>query len=195
MDYAWKQITNPTAECLSLKQAKTHLSIGHDDDDANITDDIQAARALCEEYTGRYFGSRSFRLTMKSWPTCEGDYAIRLPIEPVASVTTVKYSDQNAASQTVDQSQYRLWLDHSPPVIYFPASFRFPSLDINSPAPIEVIFVAGDDDIPAVLRKAIQLTLGFWLQFPGGEPTLGHLSRGLPGGVLALLDTLWTGAQ
>lgn len=177
---------------LSLAQAKTHLSIGHPDEDSNITDDIIAAREQCEKFTGRLFGSRSVLLTVTCWP-CE--CGIRFPIEPVQSVTSVKYLDQNNVLQTVAADQYRTWLDHSPPLLKFVTGFAYPTLELSEPAPIKIEFVAGETDIPATLRKAIQVILGYWYQFPGGEPSLGHLSRGLPAGAISLLDTLWTGAQ
>lgn len=191
MDYAWKQKTRPTLQALGLAQAKTHLSIGHCDDDDNITDDIAAALKVAEEFTGRVFGPRSFTLTVKCWP-CDG--VIRFPVEPVLSITTVKFSDTDNVVQTVDSSQWRTWLDASPPVLRFISGFTFQSLSIDEIAPIEIEFVAGETDIPATLRKAIQLTLGYWQQFPGGEPTSGQNSRGLPAGAISLLDTLWVGA-
>lgn len=191
MEYVNTQLTEPATEPLTLAQAKKHLAIDHTDDDTLITRMIIAARQKCETQTGRIWGQRTFRLQFLYWPT---DGYIRIPIEPVASVTNLKYYDTDSVLQTVTASLYDVWLEHSPPLIYLKSGFTYPTIDPEKQAAIAIEYVAGETVIPALLEQAMELILGYWQQFPGGEPTLGHLSRGLPVSAINALDSLWTGA-
>lgn len=188
--YSLKELTAPASEPVTLALVKKHLAIDHAEDDDLITQDIIAARKLAEGYTAKIFGSRTFLFSTNHWP-CDRDLA--LPVEPVTAVTAVNYEDIDGVIQTVAPSNYRLWLDASPPVIRFGTFFAYPPFHIDAPAGLTVEFTAGDDAPEPMLAKAIELTVEYWRKFPGGEDTLGHLSRGLPSGAINLLTNLWSG--
>ena len=193
MESSWIQLTNPASEPLTLALAKVHLAIGHTDDDALITKDIKAARILAEKHTNRIFGSRSFLVQYTCWPK---NGCIHLPIEPATAITQMRYKDTDGVTQIVASSNYKTWLNHSPPLLKMVTGYTFPTFSIDEPAPLEIEFVAGESTTEELemLCKAIELTLEYWRQFPGGEESLPHLARGLPSGAIRLLDNLWTGA-
>lgn len=190
MNYTLTELTAPIAEPLPLSLVKSHLAIGHDDDDVKLTRDIAAAREYAEAHTGVYFGERTFLLKLSAWPD---DAVVRLPVEPISSVDEVRYKDADAVSQIVAASDYRLWLEHSPPLLRFTTNFAYPSIDLEDPAGIEIEFTGGLSVIPERLVKALEIIIEYWYANPGGEDTLGHLARGIPSAADRLLDTLWTG--
>lgn len=184
------QLTAPVLEPVLLSIVKKHLAIDHNDEDDAIGQEITAARKLCEKHTGRIFGSRSFRLSLPSWP-CDGNF--HFPVSPLVSITSMVYLDFQGTQQTVDPSNWRLWIDHNPPLLRLIAGFGYQSTDINAPAGVIVEYIAGDDAPAEMVAQAIRLTVQYWRNNPGGEASLGHLSRGLPAAAIRLLDTLWDG--
>lgn len=197
MDYGLVTATAPATEPVSLAEAKTHLRIDHDDEDALITGWIQAAREYAEAHTGRRFVTQELTLTLHKWP-CEwvaGVYgAIRLPVEPVASVDAVIYREPDGDSVTLTaNTHYQVWLSHSPPLIAPAPNTVWPQLELNRLNPITVEFTAGvaGGSVPEVVRTAILLTLANWDENRAGENIL--IAHGLPPAAKRLLDTHWTG--
>lgn len=185
-----EQLTEPATEPETLEMVKRRSAVDHDDDNASLELDIQAARKYCETHTGLALGLRTYRLHLAEWPL---DREIPFPVMPVTAVGAVKYKDTDDVEQTVDTSLYRVSLVHNPPFIRFVVGYSFPVLSDNEPFSISIDYTAGLVAIPATIRVAIQMLIEYWRQFPGGEPTLGHLSRGAPGAVVRLLDSEWTG--
>ncbi len=190
-DYSLVELERPDNEPVSLALVKNHLAVDHSDDDDAIQADISAARSLCEKHCNRLFGTRSLRLTLDCWPL---ESRIAFPVDGVQSITSVTYSDVNGAPQVVASTNWRLWLEHSPPLLSFVSGFAYPTLELDAPGAIAIVFVAGDDDPNELVAAAIKLTIGYWRKFFGGEDSSGHLSRGLPAGAIHILDKLWTGA-
>ncbi len=188
--YSYKQISEPVAEPVSQSLVNNHLAIDHTDNDALITAQITGARVMAEKHTGLIFGARSFRMSLSCWP---GGQRIAFPVEPVASVTSFKYADVNGVQQTIDPANYRLWLDASPPILKLVSGYSYESLDSESPNPLTIEFVAGDDSNNAMVANAIMLICEYWRDNPTGA---GDTSQGwheLPPGVVGVLDLLWTG--
>ena len=187
-----KALTKPTSEPVSLSLVKTHIAVDHSDDDALIVRQIKAARSLCEEYTGRVFGSRNYRMRLSCWP--DGGI-IAFPVQPVTAITSITYIDADGDSQAVNASNWRANLDANPPYLRLVTGFTYPVTDPDEPAAITVLYTAGDaaDDVPELVENAVLLIVQYWRNFPGGEPSLGHLSLGMPAGAIALLDKLWDG--
>lgn len=183
-------MTYPQSEPTTLALVKKHLAVDHDDENDLILEQMRSAREMCEVYTGRVFGVRSFLLRLSCWPH---DGKVAFPVDSVSAVTSVKYRDADNVLQTVPTTDYRTWLTHSPPSLFLVTGFSYPTLELNDPAGIEIEYVAGETEIPARLGEAIRLIVGFIRQFPGGEPSLGHLSRGMPAGAVNILRTLWNG--
>lgn len=195
--YALTTITPPTTEPVSLALAKSHLAIDHDDLDDWISSAIKTARELTERYCGRRWITQTVRMKLPGWPDClpesdplyDADGLIRLPVEPVTSVSSVKYLDADGDEQTVAAGDLDTWLDHSPPIIG-PADEWPDAGDFLGAVRVE--FVAGGS-CPEGVKTAILLCLGLWDEERGDQNTL--IAKGIPPAARAILDSLWTGAN
>lgn len=90
----------PAAEPLSLADAKTHLRVDGDDEDALISALIVAARNHAESITGRALVTQRRRLTLPAFPAGE-DLSIELPKPALQSVQSVTYLDGDGVRQTL----------------------------------------------------------------------------------------------
>src|SRR5262245_41313326 len=134
--YGLTVVTPPAIEPVDLDTAKRQLRIDHAVEDADLTRRIRAARELAEKHCGKAWLTQTLRLTLPGWPCglsgsagwlwagsdwgwlagwrwAEGE-TIRLPVEPVQSITSVQYSDVSGVLQTFPSGSLQSWLDHSP---------------------------------------------------------------------------------
>ena len=101
---ALRLVTPAAALAVSLAEAKLHLRVDHSEEDALITAMITAATETCEQITGRALMPQTWELTLDAFPD-----VIELTRVPVASITTLTYTDLAGASQTLTaNTQYRL---------------------------------------------------------------------------------------
>jgi uncharacterized phiE125 gp8 family phage protein len=110
---SYKIITAPTAEPVSLQEAKLHLRVIADvadvsphPDDALIESFIIAAREFAEHYTGRALAPQTLEMALHCFPRC--GHVIELDMPPVASITSIKYTDTAGTEQTLATSAYSL---------------------------------------------------------------------------------------
>lgn len=211
--YGLTVLTPPTVAVVALDAAKVHLRVEHDAENDLIAGLIEAARELTEEYCGKRWYEQTLRLTLPGWPyeypipgwLCDytGGYgAIRLPVEPVTAVTSVKYYATNGILTTLDVSSYQVLLEYSPPLVAPAPQTTWPVLEIGRLGPVRVEFVVGlpeGGSVPARVEQAVLLTLGYWYEHRGDsrDPTemmTDARGRGLPIGAKRLLDSLSTGA-
>lgn len=101
--YSITEVTGATFYPVTLEEAKAHLRVEISDDDALITRQIQAATGWAENYTGRVFAQRTFRLDLPRF--CP---AISLPKWPVQEVVSIVYDDADGVEQTVAAADYEL---------------------------------------------------------------------------------------
>lgn len=186
-------VTAPTREPLSLDEAKDHLRETNADQDGLIAGYILAAREMVESSTHRRLMTQTLDYTIDdSWP-CErvGAYErlrIRLPVNPVQSVTSITYVDTDGATQTLSSALYVLRADG--PVAYidmaYGASWPIPRWQ---PAAITVRFVAGwsMSDVPNPLMQAMRMLVG---HFYASREAVGPANQAeIPLGVEALLSS------
>lgn len=100
---ALKLITAATALAVSLAEAKLHLRVDANDEDALITAMITAATEMAEQKMTRCVMPQTWELTLDAFPS-----AFELTRLPVASVTSVKYVDDGGTQQTLGSSLYTL---------------------------------------------------------------------------------------
>jgi len=181
----WKVITPPT-EPVTLADARLHLRVTDTAEDTLISALITAAREYCEHYLQRAVGAQTLELALDEFP--EG--AIELPMGPVASITSIKYIDENQAEQTLSGSAYTL--DD-----YSEKSWAIPAYDTEWPETLEaanvvkVRYVAGST--PSAVIAAMKLIIGH-LYENREQSIVGVSITELPLGVKALLDTkrIWS---
>lgn len=170
-------VTPPAAEPVTLAEAKLWAKIDGTEEDALCAALLTAAIESAEQYTRRAFINRTLKFTIDA-PRCDwadnlpdgvydlpisvlsGDLpkVIKLPIEPVQSITSVTtYSTGNVAS-VYSSSNYYLDAGSGRLVLNYTASW--PS-DIRQRNACEVVYVAGygatSASVPATIKSAIMM--------------------------------------
>lgn len=154
-----KLITAPTSEPVTVTDAKAHLNVIGSDQDTLITAYTAAARQHLDGrdgILGRALMPQTWELVLDAFP-CG---AVRIPLPPLQSVTSIKYLDAAGVEQTLSTSAYAVDADGEPgwvsPVSTWPQTFP----TINA---VRIRFVAGYADetaVPKGLWAAILLMVG-----------------------------------
>jgi uncharacterized phiE125 gp8 family phage protein len=185
-------VTPPAIKPVTLTEAKAWLDIGYTDKDTVITGLIGAATAHLDGWTGilgRCLCEQTWRQDFDDFRSC-----LRLPLFPVISITSVKYTDTAGAEQTIPSENYTLKNDDLGAYVEFTSSYSFPSLNTESAA-VRVTYLAGYADIagtpktssvPDDIKNAIALLVRHWFDNPGAV-VVGVTAQQLPQGVDALL--------
>lgn len=102
--YRLVRVTQPTAEPISLSDAKAHLRVDHSDEDALIQAMISAARDACERYCNRAWAEADFIESFDAFP----DGGIALTDPGVKSITRIEYLDSDGSVGTIAGSSLTL---------------------------------------------------------------------------------------
>lgn len=154
----------PALEPVTLTEAKAHLRLGHDSEDALISGLIRAARDAVERATGTALIEQDWRLALDAWPQ-SGTLALTPhPVREILSVTV--YGSEGEAS-TIDAGARRLD-PYARPARLWLAERPAPGAALNG---IEVDFRAGygeaGTDVPDMLKRAILMLVAHWFEFRG----------------------------
>lgn len=128
--------SSPTAEPLSLAEAKIHLVVDADitDEDGLITTLIAVARSFVEGATNRAMVTRAMRSTFCEWPD-------RIDLAaPLRKVSAITYLDTSGVSQTLPVADYVADLADSTVRRAYLATW--PSL-LDHPAAVSVDYISG----------------------------------------------------
>lgn len=155
--------SGPSVEPVSVADAKKQLEIPSSDTshDDHLTDAIVAAREQVERDTQYACISQTFELVLDEFPS--DDSAIRLPVRPVTSLSSITYQD-GASSETLATSVADL--DRQKRRIVLQYNQEWPSIEQQSDA-VVITFVAGyasQANVPRLLRQAILLQVGKWFE-------------------------------
>ena len=155
--YGLRVVTGPTAEPVSLAEARAHCRVDTANEDAVLVGLILAARQYAEEITGRAFLTQTLELTLDCFPA----WKIELPRSPVASITSITYLDTAGASDTV--TSYVLDGRSRPPRLTPAYGESWPDVRATAGC-VAIRFVAGESDAPEPIRQAILLMVGHWFE-------------------------------
>jgi len=151
------QITvQPATEPITTAEAKAHLRVDFSDEDTYIDTLISTARKYCEQYCNRVFITQTWRQNEDCFMN-----PIRLKVNPVVSLTSLKYYDTNETQQTLTDSSANFQKDFNSDVakIHEGLTNAFPSIG-DTINPIEIITVCGygaASDVPEDIKHAIKL--------------------------------------
>lgn len=181
-------VTGPAIEPVSVAEAKAHLRVDADTDDALITALVAAARQHAEAVTRRALITQTWELVLDGWPS-GGEIA--LPLPPLQSVTSIAYTDADAGEHVLDAGDYLVDTAAEPGRIVRTAA-GWPSVSLQEAAAIRVRFVAGYGDAAAdvdeAIRQAILLLVGHWYENREAVVGTGAVPKPLP---LAFDALLW----
>lgn len=146
-------------EPVSLVEAKAHLRIDHTEEDTRISGLIAAAREYIERQTQKALATRTYRLTVDSFPSVSD---LRLDRGPVVSITSVVYDDEEGIAQTLDPADYVLDNVNEPGWL-IPVADSWPAT-ISAVNAVRVDYVAGwaAGTFPEDLKQGILLLVGHW---------------------------------
>lgn len=177
--WAGAESTAPTAEPITLEEAKLHAKIDIDDDDDLLTSLIKAARQRIEVLTQRQLVTATRALTLDRFP---GDFdAIETPRPPLASVTSIQYVDTDGDTQTLSADNYRADTTSTPGRITNVYGEVWPDTRRLTGA-VTVTYVCGyggADDVPDGLKIATNWLVTYW--YENRQPTItGTTSMPMP---------------
>ena len=160
---SWQITTEPATEPITLVEAKAHLRVDFSDEDDYIDTLIVSARRYCEAYCNRVFITQTWRQNLSEWVN-----PIQLKVNPVISVTSLKYYDTNEAQQTItdNANNYQKDLNSDVAKIYDGLVNTFPAIG-STINPIEIITVCGYGaaaDVPDDIKHAIKFMVSYFYE-------------------------------
>lgn len=196
-------VTAPTAEPISLDEAKRHIRdfVTTDQDDV-IVELIKACRMYAENYCKRAFVTQTLRWSSQCLPD---NGRILLPRPPLQSVTGITYTDLNGDRQTVDPTLYAVATDSEPGVVYPVYNEVWPSSRNYDPDAWQVTYVAGyaaqaqqngqplnalTKNVPSTLKVWMKMKMAHFYEFREPVITGTILSRLAHNDFDGLLDNL-----
>jgi uncharacterized phiE125 gp8 family phage protein len=164
------QTTPPAAEPVSLADAKAHLRVTHDDDDAYIGTLIKSARVSIEGRTGLCLIQQGWSHFLDGWPA---QAEVRLPLAPLIDVIDIRvWSDADAAA-VIDPAHYYADNASRSPRIVLRGGRTWPRPGRMANG-IEILLSAGfgatASSVPEPLRQAVLQLVAHWFAMRGDEP-------------------------
>lgn len=171
--------TAPATEPVSLVEAKLYLRVDHTEEDALITELIESARQMVEEYIQRALITQTWTMFLDRFPSGkspdwwdgtvsahintlnEGTRAIGIPRPPLISVTHLKSYDDADTATTFSASSYIVDTTKQPGRIILKNSETWPAA-LRSGNAVEIEFIAGygaASAVPKALKNAMYLIL------------------------------------
>lgn len=144
-------------EPITLEEAKHHLNVVYDDDDAYISSLIVAARRMAEGRTNRTITQRVLEAAFSSWG--------RMPLlkPPFVQIESVSYFDVDGNEQTLEPDQITVSTRREPACVALSALFRpyAPAL-ANQEEAIIVRYTAGYPvgEVPQDIVHWMKLQIG-----------------------------------
>ena len=168
-------VTAPALEPVSITEAKAHLRIEIDDDDALIYSLITAARMAAESTLERSLVTTRWKLVLDSFPGPSmigvpygrtfslPDHAILLPRNPVSQVVSITYLDMAGVSQTMPSTDYTADLASEPARIT-PVFGKIWPINLPQIGSVQITFDAGYGalaaSVPEGIKSWIKLRIG-----------------------------------
>jgi uncharacterized phiE125 gp8 family phage protein len=162
--YALRVVTPPTAEPLSLAEARAHLRVDSFADDAMLAGYILAARQHIESICGLALCTTTYAMTLDDFPVWAD--ALRLPRGPVQSVSAVRYYDATGALVSWSSSDWETDLRSEPARVRPRDGFTWPD-PADKLGAVEIEFIAGyggPELVPQPIMQAMRLLVGHFYE-------------------------------
>lgn len=179
----FKVITPVAVEPVTVAEAKLHLRVDNSDEDALIGALITAAREYGEHYTGCALAPATLEMSLDEFPAD----LIELDMPPVASITSIKYTDASGVEQTLDPSKYAFSAYGQARNVSLTYGNSWP-VTRAIPDAVRIRYVTGYTTTPKAARAAILLTIGHL--YENRESVGTNTAMELPLGARSLFDTV-----
>ena len=173
----------PASEPVSLAEARAHLRIVGNDDDALLAALITAARRVVEARTGLCMIAQTWMCFRDAWPK---DGVIELPVAPLLALEEVGVYGEDDEKAVIDEAHYLVDAAARPARVMLRGSRLWPppGRAVNG---IGIRVRAGfgplAEDVPQPLRQAVLMLVAHFFAQRGDEA-----GPALPVGLGALLD-------
>jgi len=167
-------VTPPAEEPVSLQEAKLHLRVDFEEDDALILALISAARQAAETITGRQLITARWKLVLDRFAGLEGmagpaesnfsipSHAVLLFKCPVQSISSIQYLDMNGAMQFMPPTDYVLDSACEPARVT-PVFGQIWPVSLPQIGAVNITFDAGygaREDVPEGIKSWIKIRVG-----------------------------------
>lgn len=157
-------VTAPAGEPVTLSEVKLWSRITSTYDDDLLSGLITSARQHFdgrEPWIGRALLTQTWDYFLNEFPVWD----LCIPLPPLQSITTLKYTDTVGVQQTLASTEYTVDIKSTPGRVV-PAFGKFwPSTQCDTPNAVEIRFVAGYGAlaaaVPAEIRSWIKQAAGF----------------------------------
>ena len=156
-----KLVTAPTEEPVDLDEVKAQLRIDGTTEDAHLDRLRIAARTYREQvYCNRAFVTQTWDCYLQEWP---GKNYIEIPLPPLVSVTSIKYTDYLGTEATFASTEYIVDTVSEPGRVVLKWDKSWPSVSLQVVNAIVIRFVAGygaASEVPETIKQGLLLDIG-----------------------------------
>lgn len=150
-----KVITPPVAEPITLEEAKAHLRVVFDDEDAQISMMIAAARGMLETRTNRLLMAQTIEFASTLW-----GFGLRVPVAPFRQLVGVTYTDATGATQSIDLADLAVDSFVEPAIVGLPYGGVWPEAQPGSPRVVRVqVGYADAASVPSQLKMWMKMAI------------------------------------
>lgn len=158
MNYSLVKVGSAT-EPITLAEAKDQCRVSINEDDTLIYSLTIAAREAVETIMRMGLSGQTYDMYLNNW--WSGD--LLLPMPPLQSVTSIKYTDIDGVQTTWSSSNYYVSTAQIPGRVVLKNSVSFPTVELKEVDAIVIRFVSGYADpghVPELLKRAMLLIVG-----------------------------------
>lgn len=176
-------LTAPGTEPLSVPDAKSHLRVAHDDDDAIIAALIASARHHVEALTRLGLITQTWRVVLDRWPD---NGRVTPKLGPLRSVGAARMYNESGGAVALDED--RFVVDAAAGAIVAPGwSLPIPGrATAGIELDIEIGFGDTAADVPQILLQAIRMLVAHWYD-NRGLVSIGQSIAMMPPSVNAMI--------
>lgn len=180
----------PGVDLIEVARARSHCRIDHTDDDDLLREIIASVTGALEAPAGILRVCLLKQTWRASWSGFPSTCRIRLPIEPLISISTVEYIPEGSTTWTAFSSDY--WSAYSDDLggwVELVDDADWPDT-ATRPEAVRITFTAGygvkATDVPPAILHAARLMIGHFYE-NREESIVGVTAQSLPLGCKALL--------
>ena len=175
----------PAVEPVTVDEAKAHLRIDHNDEDALLGSLIATSRLHIEAALDLALVTQSWSWRLDAWPD---DMAVALPLRPVQSVEAVQVTAADGTVETLSSEKFLLnGANLRPRLLSRAGAWPRPGVPALG---IEIAFTTGfgstASDVPPPIRHSLLMLVAHWYEHRGSTEVGGASAR-IPDTVSTLL--------